>query len=96
MVLTAYAKPPATNELVAGGFVSNLFHHYLFAVLSRKGRFVAVVETTVMSPRALMVYTLPADNETAVRAMAFVVTPANRVLRSYTPFGTDRNAPADL
>ena len=49
---------------------------YLLAVLSRKGRLVAVVDVTVMSPLAPMVYTLPATNDTAVRLMAFVDNPA--------------------
>ena len=49
---------------------------YLFKVLSRNGRFVAVADVTVMSPRAVIVYTLPATNDTAVRVMAFVADPA--------------------
>jgi hypothetical protein len=70
-------KAPA----ICGGFP--IFNRpYLFAVLSRKGRFVAVVETTVMSPRALIVYVLPFTNCTAVLAMAFVADPATRVPRS--------------
>jgi hypothetical protein len=32
---------------------------YLFAVLSRIGRLAAVVDVTVMSPLAVMVYTCP-------------------------------------
>jgi hypothetical protein len=55
-----------------------------------------VVDVTVVSPREEIVYTLPPENETAVRAIALVVCPARRVLRSYTPGGTTVNVPADL
>ncbi len=49
---------------------------YLFVVLSRNGRLVAVPDVTVMSPLAPIVYTRPATNDTAVRLTAFVEAPA--------------------
>lgn len=48
---------------------------YRLAVLSSWGRVAAVVETTVMSPRDVIVYIRPARNETAVRLIALVRTP---------------------
>jgi hypothetical protein len=64
--------------------------------LSRNGRFVAVVDVIVMSPRALIVYTRPEENDTPALAIRFVVDPAARVLRSYTPFGKETKAPPFL
>ena len=58
------------------------FLSYRFAVLSKNGRFVAVVETTAMSPRAEIVYMRPATNDTAVRLMRFVAAPPARVFKS--------------
>jgi len=46
------------------------------------GRLGNVVETTVMSPRAPIVYTRPATKDTASLLTAFVLTPAYRVPRS--------------
>src|SRR3954469_10012713 len=69
---------------------------YRLNVLSNCGLFVAVVEVTVMSPRDVIVYTLPKPNETPVLVMMFVDEPASRVLRSYTPGGSAVNAPAAL
>src|SRR5438270_682084 len=72
---------------------------YLFAVLSRQVLFVdaqVVVAATVMSPRAVTVYTLPPTNETAGLVTTFVADPVYRVLRSYAAPGTLVNAPAPL
>ena len=52
-------------------FVPSATRPYLLVVLSSKR-----VEEVRMSPRAVIVYTLPAEKDTAVRLSAFVVTPA--------------------
>ena len=70
--------------------------NYRFAVLLKIGRFANVVDTIVMSPRELTVYTRPARNETDVRLIAFVVEPAVRVPKSYTPCGNATNVPPAL
>ena len=70
--VVAQKKPGITR-----GFLIRL---YLLAVLSRKGRLVAVVDVTVMSPLAVMVYTLPPMNDTSALVMAFVADPVYRVL----------------
>ena len=72
-------------RLIPGLFLT--FHYlsvvlHLLAVLSRIGRFVAVVDVTVTSPLAVMVYTLPPRNDTPVLVMAFVADPVYRVLKS--------------
>ena len=46
---------------------------YWLAVASSNGRFVAVVDVTVMSPLAPIVYTRPFVSVTAVRVILFVV-----------------------
>jgi len=58
---------------------------YLFVVLSRQVLFAAaqaVDGATVISPRAVIVYTLPPENETAGLVNTFVLEPEYRVLRS--------------
>lgn len=42
----------------------------------------AVLDVTVMSPLALIVWILDAENDIAVLLMTFVLDPAVRVLRS--------------
>src|SRR5688572_10109893 len=69
---------------------------YRLIVLSRKGRFVAVVEVTVMSPRAVIVYTRLRENPTSAREMVFVEDPVYRARSWYTPLGSATNAPAPL
>src|ERR1041385_2590941 len=67
-----------------------------FGLLSRNGRLVAVVETTVMSPRAVTEYTRPLTNETPVRVNSAVFEPGARAVRSYTAPGMATNALAPL
>jgi hypothetical protein len=49
---------------------------YRFDVKSSCGRVAAVVDVTVISPRAPMVYTRPATKDTPVRDIAFADEPA--------------------
>src|SRR3982751_6108928 len=62
------------------------YFDYRFAVLSKQVLFAAaqpvVVGATVMSPRAVIVYTFPPTTFTPVLESAFVVTPVYRVLIS--------------
>ena len=52
---------------------SNRGKGYRLPVLSKNGRFVAVADVTVMSPRAPTVYRWPPKKDWAVRVTLFVV-----------------------
>jgi hypothetical protein len=79
--VTLSKDPPGMNDknpgLISRGSCCSYLTRQRSAIrrVVRNGRLVAVVDVTVMSPRAPIVYTRPEENETAVSVMTFAVPP---------------------